>query len=396
MSTRCSTGRGAAAGQAVRHGRPGGASAKALIDEIQYHGAGREYLPAASYTLTAQVGGRGVYSFCMCPGGVIVPAMTDPSESVVNGMSSSGRNSRWANSGIVTEVRLTDFEHLRGEWGEAAGLKFRRDFEQAARRAGGSAQVAPAQRLTDFVADRRSADLPATSYVPGTVPSRFSEWMPEFIGGALREGFAVFGRRMHGFLTDGAQVVGGGVAHLLAGADSARPRHVDACVRARTLSCRRGGRVCGRHHFGGSRRGAYRGRPSCAISAERAAFWTGNFKRMVHMELIEKYFGGELTPLQRERFVRLYDLYAEWNARINVVSRKDFDSLYLKHVLHSLAIACACRFDGGAQVCDVGTGGGFPAVPLAIFFPGAHFTAVDSIGKKDYGGTGGCLSPRSR
>ena len=100
------------------------------------------------------------------------------------------------------------------------------------------------------------------------------------------------------------------------------------------------------------------------------------------MELIEKYFGGELTPLQRERFVRLYDLYAEWNARINVVSRKDFDSLYLKHVLHSLAIACACRFDGGAQVCDVGTGGGFPAVPLAIFFPGAHFTAVDSIGKK--------------
>jgi len=103
---------------------------------------------------------------------------------------------------------------------------------------------------------------------------------------------------------------------------------------------------------------------------------------MVHMELIEKYFGGKLTPLQRERFVRLYDLYAEWNARINVVSRKDFDSLYLKHVLHSLAIACACRFDGGAQVCDVGTGGGFPAVPLAIFFPGAHFTAADSIGKK--------------
>lgn len=100
------------------------------------------------------------------------------------------------------------------------------------------------------------------------------------------------------------------------------------------------------------------------------------------MELIEKYFGGELTPLQRERFVRLYDLYAEWNARINVVSRKDFDSLYLKHVLHSLAIACACRFDGGAQVCDVGTGGGFPAVPLAIFLPGAHFTAVNSIGKR--------------
>lgn len=100
------------------------------------------------------------------------------------------------------------------------------------------------------------------------------------------------------------------------------------------------------------------------------------------MELIEKYFGDTLSLLQRERFARLYGLYAEWNARINVVSRKDFDSLYLKHVLHSLAIACVCRFADGARVCDVGTGGGFPAVPLAILFPAAHFTAVDSIGKK--------------
>lgn len=100
------------------------------------------------------------------------------------------------------------------------------------------------------------------------------------------------------------------------------------------------------------------------------------------MELIEKYFGSELDPLQRERFARLYDLYAFWNERINVVSRKDFESLYLKHVLHSLAIACVCRFADGARICDVGTGGGFPAVPLAILFPDARFTAVDSIGKK--------------
>ena len=114
------------------------------------------------------------------------------------------------------------------------------------------------------------------------------------------------------------------------------------------------------------------------------------------MELIEKYFGGELTPLQRERFVRLYDLYAEWNARINVVSRKDFDSLYLKHVLHSLAIACACRFDGGAQVCDVGTGGGFPAVPHAILLTRGTLHRSGLHRQKDYGGTGGCLSPRSR
>ncbi len=181
---------------------------QALIDEIQYHGAGREYLPAAAYTLTAQVNGRGVYSFCMCPGGVIVPAMTDPSQSVVNGMSSSGRNSRWANSGIVVEVRLADFEHLREAWGELAGLKFRHDFERAARCAGGRAQVAPAQRLTDFVAGRRSADLPRTSYVPGTVPSQFGEWMPGFLYDALRGGFSVFGRRMHGFLTGEAQVLG--------------------------------------------------------------------------------------------------------------------------------------------------------------------------------------------
>lgn len=181
---------------------------QALIDDIQYHGVGRDYLPAAAYSLVAQVGGRGVYSFCMCPGGVIVPAMTDPAECVVNGMSDSRRNSRWANSGIVTEVRLSDFEYLREEWGELAGLKFRRDFEEAARLQGGSGQMAPAQRLTDFVAGRRSADLPRASYAPGTTSSRLDEWMPDFIAQSLREGFGVFGRRMRGFLTREAQVLG--------------------------------------------------------------------------------------------------------------------------------------------------------------------------------------------
>lgn len=181
---------------------------QALIDQIQYHGAGREYLPAASYTLTTQIAGRGVYSFCMCPGGVIVPAMTSPSESVVNGMSSSGRNSRWANSGIVTEVRLSDFEHLRAEWGEIAGLKFRQDFEQAARLNGGEAQIAPAQRLTDFVSARRSSSLPQSSYAPGTVSSRLDQWLPEFIAGSLRAGFRNFGRMMNGYLTPDAQIVG--------------------------------------------------------------------------------------------------------------------------------------------------------------------------------------------
>ena len=99
------------------------------------------------------------------------------------------------------------------------------------------------------------------------------------------------------------------------------------------------------------------------------------------MELIEKYF-PDLTESQRARFAALYDLYADWNAKINVVSRKDFDQLYLRHVLHSLAIAKVCRFDAGARILDVGCGGGFPSVPLAILFPEAYFTAADSIRKK--------------
>ena len=99
------------------------------------------------------------------------------------------------------------------------------------------------------------------------------------------------------------------------------------------------------------------------------------------MELIDKYFPG-LTELQRQQFSALYGLYADWNAKINVVSRKDFDQLYLRHVLHSLAIAKVCTFDAGARILDVGCGGGFPSVPLAILFPEAHFTAADSIRKK--------------
>lgn len=180
-----------------------------LIDSIQYHRAERgEWLPAASYSLVSQQGGRGVYSFCMCPGGFIVPAMTDASQSVVNGMSPSGRTSPYANSGIVTEVRLADFEHLRTEWGELAGLKFQQQFEEQARKYGGDRQIAPAQRVADFVAGRASATLPTTSYIPGLVPSRLDEWMPRFIAENLRAGIATFGRRMRGFVTNEAIVAG--------------------------------------------------------------------------------------------------------------------------------------------------------------------------------------------
>ena len=182
---------------------------QALIDSIQYHCQTRgEYLPAAAYSLVSQENGRGVYSFCMCPGGFIVPAMTDAAQSVVNGMSPSGRTSPYANSGMVTEVRPADFEHLHGEWGELAGLKFQQQFEELARQNGGDRQIAPAQRVADFVAGRASASLPKTSYIPGITPSRLDEWMPGFIAQGLRQGLSTFGRRMRGFVTDEAVVVG--------------------------------------------------------------------------------------------------------------------------------------------------------------------------------------------
>ena len=134
--------------------------------------------------------------------------MTDAAQSVVNGMSPSGRTSPYANSGLVTEVRPADFEHLRAEWGELAGLKFQQQFEELARRHGGDRQIAPAQRVADFVAGRASASLARTSYIPGIVPSRLDRWMPGFIAQGLRQGLATFGRRMRGFVTNEAVVVG--------------------------------------------------------------------------------------------------------------------------------------------------------------------------------------------
>lgn len=180
-----------------------------VIDRIQYHSDDmREWLPAASYTLTAQVGGRGVYSFCMCPGGVIVPAMTDYRECVVNGMSASARSSRWANAGIVTEVRPEDFPHLHEEWGVLAGLKYRQQLERHAAEIVGGGGTAPAQRLADFVAGRASFDLPRTSYLPKSVAMRGEEWLPDYMADALRGGFRQWGARMRGFVSNNAQIIG--------------------------------------------------------------------------------------------------------------------------------------------------------------------------------------------
>ena len=199
----CMEAKGIAVG--VRLGHP-----QELIDRIQYHSpAGRgKYLPAAEYSMLTRVDGRAVYSFCMCPGGFIIPAASAPGQLVVNGMSPSGRTSPYANSGIVTEVRPEDFAHLRAKWGELAGLRFQQEFEERARRFGGERQIAPAQRVADFVAGRASGTLPSTSYIPGIVPSRLDEWMPRFIADSLRQGVAMFGRRMRGFVTADAIVAG--------------------------------------------------------------------------------------------------------------------------------------------------------------------------------------------
>ena len=181
---------------------------QALIDSIQYKCKDRgEYLPAASYSLVKQVDGRGVYSFCMCPGGKIVSAITEEETIVVNGMSNSKRNSPYANSGIVVELRPEDYAFCSANK-VFSGLEFQKNLENLAFRNAGGAAVAPAQRLTDFVAGKISGILPSVSYNPRVVSSPMHFWMPEFLSSRLREGFRQFDRQMHGFLTSEAVVVG--------------------------------------------------------------------------------------------------------------------------------------------------------------------------------------------
>jgi uncharacterized FAD-dependent dehydrogenase len=179
-----------------------------LIDTIQYHGNPRgEFLPASSYNLVKQVDGRGVYSFCMCPGGFIVPSATAQEEVVVNGMSPSGRNSPYANSGIVVEIKPEDFVKYN-RFGEMAGLEFQKELEHEAWRSGGHSQKAPAQRLDDFVAGITSGSLPQVSYFPGVTSSPLHNWLPKSIGRRLRDGFRLFGQVMHGYLTNEAVILG--------------------------------------------------------------------------------------------------------------------------------------------------------------------------------------------
>ena len=178
-----------------------------LIDNIQYHGSSREFLPAATYNLVKQVDGRGVYSFCMCPGGFIVPSATSQEEVVVNGMSPSERNSPYANSGIVVEIRPEDLIKYTN-FGELAGIEFQKEIERDAWKNGGHTQRAPSQRLADFVAGVTSFDLPKVSYFPGVTSSPLHGWLPKAVGRRLREGFKQFGSLMKGYLTNEAVVLG--------------------------------------------------------------------------------------------------------------------------------------------------------------------------------------------
>jgi Uncharacterized FAD-dependent dehydrogenases len=191
-----------------------------LIDQIRYHNKnGRgEYLPVAEYSFVTQSAGRGVYSFCMCPGGFVVPAASGPEEVVVNGMSPSNRGSKWANSGMVVEIRPEDLlnKELKIDSGEFSAeapnilsvMHFQEQLERLCWINGGMKQTAPAQRMADFIQKRNSSDLPSSSYTPGLLASPLHFWMPEFITSRLREGFRNFDKVSHGFLTNEAVMIG--------------------------------------------------------------------------------------------------------------------------------------------------------------------------------------------
>ncbi|MBR0264079.1 MAG: FAD-binding protein [Prevotella sp.] len=179
-----------------------------LIDQIQYHskqGRGK-YLPAAEYSMVTQVDDRGVYSFCMCPGGFVIPAATDKQQIVVNGMSPANRGTAWSNSGMVVEVRPEDLGNE--ESGDPLSvMRFQEELEKMCWQQGNMKQTAPAQRMADFVNGKLSYDLPKSSYAPGLISSPLHFWLPKMISHRLKEGFKTFGRHAHGFLTNEAVMI---------------------------------------------------------------------------------------------------------------------------------------------------------------------------------------------
>jgi len=194
-----------AVGFRIEHPQP-------LIDRSQYHmrpGEPRHrLLPAARYRLATTIGGVGVHSFCMCPGGWIVPAATENDEVVVNGMSLSRRDSPFANSGMVATVAPKDVAAFAGDHGVLAGMAFQKSLERTAKQAGGGGQVAPAQRVTDFLEGRISADLPETSYFPGLKPAPLHDLFPAFLMKEMREGLRLFGQKIQGYISNEALLIG--------------------------------------------------------------------------------------------------------------------------------------------------------------------------------------------
>lgn len=181
-----------------------------LIDRLQYHnpkGRGK-YLPAAEYSMLTRVDNRAVYSFCMCPGGFIIPAASAPGQLVVNGMSPANRGTQWANSGMVVEILPEDISAPDGKPEELKMMYFQQDIEKKFFEASGCTQKAPAQRMTDFVAGRPSKDLPRSSYPPGLIPARVDELLPAEVSRRLRKGFKDFDAKQRGFLTDKAVLIG--------------------------------------------------------------------------------------------------------------------------------------------------------------------------------------------
>lgn len=175
-----------------------------LIDSIQYSCDYRgEHLPPAPYSIVKQVNGRGMYSFCMCPGGVIAPCATSPGEVVTNGWSPSKRDQSTANSGIVVELKLEDFKPF-AKFGALAGMEFQKSIEQKAWHLAGQTQKVPAQRMIDFTKSKVSSDIPKTSYVPGTTSVELGQVFPGFLTQIMRQGFQDFGKSMRGYLTNEA------------------------------------------------------------------------------------------------------------------------------------------------------------------------------------------------
>ena len=180
---------------------------QSLIDSVQYHCTVRdEFLPPSSYSLVHQVDGKGVFSFCMCPGGIIAPAATNPNELVVNGWSPSKRNNPFANSGMVVSVEEKDVLHYK-KHGPLSAMYFQQEVEQKAFAAGGGKFVAPAQRLIDFCENKMSSTLPECSYIPGINSAELKDVLPFFINERLRSGFKEFGKKMTGYYTNDAVIV---------------------------------------------------------------------------------------------------------------------------------------------------------------------------------------------